>query len=107
MRPAAETLRAALSHTVFQAPLIEVVNNIDALAQTSAEGIREALYRQAYGPVRWVDVVRGLRARGAEVVVECGPGKVLVGLVKRTEPTLLTVSVAEPAHLDEVLALMQ
>jgi [acyl-carrier-protein] S-malonyltransferase len=107
MRPAAETLRGALADTAFQAPLIEVVNNIDALVQTSAEGIREALYRQAYGAVRWVDVVRELRLRGAEVVVECGPGKVLVGLVKRTEPALLTVSVAEPAHLDEVLALMQ
>jgi [acyl-carrier-protein] S-malonyltransferase len=107
MRPAAETLRAALAETPFQRPTVDVVNNIDAAVQTSPEAIREALYRQAYGPVRWVQVVQALRARGISCVIECGPGKVLSGLVKRVEPELAVASLFEPTGLLEAQRLVQ
>ena len=60
-------------------PRIPVVNNIDVAVQTDPDAIRDALYRQAFGPVRWVEVVQALRARGLQHIFECGPGKVLAG----------------------------
>ena len=85
MRPAAEALRQRLADVAFAAPRIPLVNNVDVAVQTDAEAIRDALYRQAFGAVRWVEVVQALRARGLSHVVECGPGKVLAGMVKRID----------------------
>ena len=85
MKPAAERLRVRLAETTLVAPLIPVVNNIDVKIETDPAAIRDALYRQAFGPVRWVEVVRAIRARGVTHIVECGPGKVLAGIVKRVE----------------------
>ena len=62
-----------------------VVNNVDVAVETDSGRIRDALYRQAFGPVRWVEVVQALRARGLTPCVECGPGKVLAGMVKRID----------------------
>jgi [acyl-carrier-protein] S-malonyltransferase len=83
----------------LQAPRIPVVNNIDVAVQTDPDAIRDALYRQAFGPVRWVEVTQALRARGLTHVFECGPGKVLAGLVKRVEPDIVSTTVLDPASL--------
>lgn len=99
MRPAAERLRLALEQTAFLPPQIPVLNNIDVACETAPERIRDALYRQAFGPVRWVECVQALKARGVRTVVECGPGKVLAGLVKRIDPELDSAALYDPATL--------
>lgn len=102
MRPAAERLKQRLVEMPVRAPAMALVNNIDATVQTDPEAIRDALYRQAYGPVRWVDVVRAIRARGIDQFVECGPGKVLAGMVKRIEPEATALNLFDPASLADV-----
>jgi [acyl-carrier-protein] S-malonyltransferase len=67
--------------------------------QTEPAAIREALFRQAFGPVRWVEVTQALRARGLLHIIECGPGKVLAGLVKRVDADIQTTTVLDPASL--------
>lgn len=99
MKPAAEALRARLETVALAAPTIPVINNIDVAVQTDPAAIKEALYRQAFGPVRWVETVQALKARGIAQVVECGPGKVLAGLVKRVEPELAAFNIFDPASL--------
>ncbi|MEH3087789.1 MAG: ACP S-malonyltransferase [Xylophilus ampelinus] len=106
MKPAAERLRAHLETVEFAAPAIPVVNNIDVAAATDPAAIRDALYRQAFGPVRWVECVQALAARGATHLVECGPGKVLSGLAKRIDAQLVASSVGDPATLAETRALL-
>jgi [acyl-carrier-protein] S-malonyltransferase len=104
MKPAAEELRARLAATEFAVPAFPVVNNIDVAAVSDAPGMREALYRQAFGPVRWVEVVQALKARGVTHVIECGPGKVLAGMAKRIDAELQSFCVADPASLAEARA---
>ena len=106
MKPAAERLKAKLAETVLAAPQIPVVNNIDVAVQTDADAIRDALYRQAFGPVRWVECVAALKARGVSTLVECGPGKVLSGMVKRIDAELQSAALYDPATLAEVKALL-
>ena len=106
MKPAADRLQEKLAETALAAPQIPVINNIDVSIQTDASAIREALVRQAYGPVRWVECVRAIQARGVSTVVECGPGKVLAGLVKRIDPSLTGVALYDPATLSDVRALL-
>ena len=106
MKPAAERLRERLREVHFNTPLIPVLNNIDVAAPVDADAIRDALYRQAFGPVRWVEVVQALRARGLTRIVECGPGKVLAGMVKRIDGELLTGSVFDPASLADTQGLL-
>ena len=101
MKPAAERLRERLADVPLAAPSIAVVNNIDAAVQADPAAIREALYRQAYGAVRWVDVIRTMRAQGIAHIAECGPGKVLAGLMKRIDADIVAGSVADPASLAE------
>ena len=101
MKPAAEKLKIALAGLQLAAPQIPVVNNIDVAVQTDADAIRDALYRQAFGPVRWVECVQKLRAMGATHLVECGPGKVLTGMTKRIDPELVGVALYDPATLQE------
>lgn len=106
MKPAAERLKVALSQVVFGVPHIPVVNNIDVAVETDAEAIRDALYRQAFGPVRWVEVIQALKARGLHQVIECGPGKVLAGMTKRIDAALVSATVYDPATLHEVKGLL-
>jgi [acyl-carrier-protein] S-malonyltransferase len=106
MQPAAETLRARLVDVALQPPRIPVVNNIDVAAPDGADAMRDALYRQASGPVRWVEVVQALKARGATHIVECGPGKVLAGMVKRIDGELLSGAIFDPASLQETKGLL-
>jgi len=106
MQPAAEALREALRTVAIQPPLMPVVNNIDVAAPTDADTIRDALYRQAFGPVRWVEVVLALRALGASHIVECGPGKVLAGMVKRIDAEAVSGAIFDPASLADVKGLL-
>lgn len=106
MKPAAEKLRAALAATQLAAPQIPVLNNIDVAVQQDADAIRDALYRQAFGPVRWVECVQALKGRGITHLVECGPGKVLMGLTKRIDAELTGAALYDPATLNDVKELL-
>ena len=106
MKPAADRLVGRLAETAFAAPLIPVVNNIDVAVQTEPAAIRDALYRQAFGPVRWVETIHAMRARGVTHIVECGPGKVLAGLVKRIDADALSGAVFDPASLADVRGML-
>ena len=99
MKPAAEKLKEKLAATTFAAPQIKVVNNIDVAIETDADRIRDALYRQAFGPVRWVECVQAIKAQGVTMVLECGPGKVLAGMVKRIDADMTGLPVFDPASL--------
>jgi len=102
MKPAAEKLKLKLIEVELKTPQIPLVNNIDVAVETNAERIRDALYRQAYGPVRWVECVQALKASGVTHIVECGPGKVLAGMVKRIDAELTGLPLFDPASLAEV-----
>ncbi len=102
MRPAAEQLRQRLANLDLLAPRIPVINNVDVAAEVAADRIREALYRQAFAPVRWVECVRAIQSRGLSSVVECGPGKVLAGLVKRIAPEMQGLAMFDPVSLTAV-----
>lgn len=106
MKPAAERLKERLAATAFQAPRVPVVNNIDVKIEQQPDAIRDALYRQAFGPVRWVEVVQALRARGLSHIFECGPGKVLSGMVKRIDAEAISATVLDPASLAEAKGLL-
>ena len=101
MRPAAEKLKEKLAATPFAAPQIKVVNNIDVAIETDADLIRDALYRQAFGSVRWVECVQAIKAQGISMVLECGPGKVLAGMVKRIDADMTGLPVFDPVSLAE------
>lgn len=102
MRPAAEALKERLESVEFATPQIVLINNIDVAVEVDADRIRDALYRQAFGPVRWVECVQAIKARGISAVVECGPGKVLAGLVKRIDPEMTGIPLFDPAGLEEL-----
>ncbi|MBX3601741.1 MAG: ACP S-malonyltransferase [Rubrivivax sp.] len=106
MKPAADALRERLATVAIAPPRIPVVNNVDVAAPTEPDAIRDALYRQAFGAVRWVEVVAALKARGLTHVLECGPGKVLAGLVKRCDAELTTMTVLDPASLADAKGLL-
>jgi [acyl-carrier-protein] S-malonyltransferase len=106
MKPAAEKLRVALADVALAAPQIPVLNNVDVAVQGEADAIRDALYRQAFGPVRWVECVHALKARGITHIVESGPGKVLAGLTKRIDPELVGGAMFDPASLAETRELL-
>lgn len=99
MKPAAEKLKSRLAEVSFQVPAIPVVNNVDVAQAATADAIRDALYRQAFSPVRWVETIQAFKARGITHVVECGPGKALSGMVKRIDAELISANVADPASL--------
>jgi [acyl-carrier-protein] S-malonyltransferase len=107
MKPAADQLKQRLAETPVQVPRIAVVNNIDVAVETDPECIRDALYRQAFGPVRWVEVVQALRARGLGHVFECGPGKVLSKIVARIDEQIVTDAMLDPASLQRVKEMLR
>lgn len=106
MKPAADRLREKLEAINFSSPQMALINNVDVAVETDADRIRDALYRQAFGPVRWVECVQALKARGLTALVECGPGKVLAGMVKRIDPEMSGVALLDPASLAEVKGLL-
>ena len=106
MKPAAEKLKERLAATPFAAPQVPVINNIEDRVESDPARIRAALYEQAFGPVRWVECVQAIKARGITHVVECGPGRVLAGLCKRIDPELTGAALYDPATLADVKGLL-
>ena len=106
MKPAADRLQIRLQTVPFHPPQISIMNNIDVAIEVAPELIRDALYRQAFGPVRWVEVIQAMVARGIHHIVECGPGKVLAGLTQRIAPQQAGGAVYDPATLLTVKALL-
>lgn len=106
MKPAAERLREKLAAVNFLPQAFPVINNIDVAVTENADALRDALYRQAFGPVRWVEVVQALKARGLNTLIECGPGKVLAGMAKRIDADIISTTVLDPASLAEAKNLL-
>ena len=102
MKPAAERLKERLAAVSFQAPAMPVLNNIDVTAESDPARIRDALYRQAFGPVRWFETVQAIRGLGVTHLIECGPGKVLAGMVKRIDAEAISAALFDPASLADV-----
>ncbi|WP_147651855.1 ACP S-malonyltransferase [Vulcaniibacterium gelatinicum] len=104
MREAANRLSEAMAAMQWQAPTLPVVQNVDAEVHDGVQAIRDALVRQLYLPVRWTECVQALSARGAVRIAECGPGKVLAGLVKRIDKSLDARALGTPDEFDAALA---
>lgn len=103
MKPAAEKLAIILADITINTPAIPVINNVDVIAEQNADSIRDALVRQLYNPVRWVETVQKMATDGTDKLIECGPGKVLVGLNKRIDKTINAMAVFDPSTLDTAL----
>jgi [acyl-carrier-protein] S-malonyltransferase len=107
IRPAAERLRERLATVTVRRPEVPVINNIDVREESEPDRIRDALARQAAGPVRWTQIIQAMSERGITHVVECGPGKVLSGLTRRIVPGLASLSVSDPVTLGQVLSALR
>jgi [acyl-carrier-protein] S-malonyltransferase len=103
MKPAAARLETYLNKVVFQTPRISVVNNVDVAIESTPDKIKRALVRQAASPVRWVETIKKMADSGVTHIVECGPGKVLAGMVKRIAPGVKALAAADRASLEEAL----
>jgi [acyl-carrier-protein] S-malonyltransferase len=106
MKPAADRLKEQLASTSLAEPAIPLVNNIDVKVENDPAAMRDALFRQAFGPVRWVETIQAIRAQGLMHIFECGPGKVLAGMVKRIESDAVSAAVFDPASLAEAKGLL-
>lgn len=104
MRPAAERLAERLKGIAVEAPAIPVINNVDVVAAADPAAIRAALARQLYSPVRWVETIQQMASEGVDSLIECGPGKVLVGLNKRIAKEMKAYALYDTAGLDEAMA---
>ena len=102
MNPAADQLSVSLESITLKEAGVSVLNNVDVKNEIEADGIRNALVRQLYSPVRWTETVEKMAQNGVEVLVEVGPGKVLNGLTKRIVDSLQAVSVNDVKSLDSV-----
>ena len=105
IRPAADKLAARLAELTLQAPKIPVINNVDVAIENDPARIKDALVRQAYNPVRWVETIQKMAAIGVSTVAECGPGKVLAGLTKRCADGVAGVALADAAAIEANLGL--
>lgn len=104
LKPAADALRAHLAQISLSSPEIKVINNVDVQVETDPDRIRDALSRQAMSPVRWVELIQRLVENGVGTMIECGPGKVLTGLVKRIAPEVATYAINDQSSLDAAIA---
>ena len=105
IRPAADKLAARLAELSLNTPLIPVINNVDVAIESDTARIKDALIRQAYNPVRWVETIQAMAAMGVTTVAECGPGKVLAGLTKRCADGVVGVALADAAGIEANLGL--
>lgn len=103
LKPASDRLREYLANVTVNAPVIPVINNVDVAVVSDPAAIKDALVRQAASPVRWVETVQKMKGEGITRVVECGPGKVLAGLVKRIDGEIVGDAIFDPASLEAVL----
>ncbi len=105
IRPAADKLAARLAELDFLTPVVPVINNVDVAIESAPERIKDALVRQAYNPVRWVETIQKMAALGVTTVAESGPGKVLAGLTKRCADGVAGVALADAASIEANLGL--
>ena len=105
LRPAADKLATRLAELTFLAPSIPVINNVDVVVESDTDRIKDALIRQAYNPVRWVETIQKMAGMGVTMVAECGPGKVLAGLTKRCADGINGVALADVAAIEANLNL--
>jgi len=104
LQPASDRLRGYLDGITFNAPQIAVINNVDVAVVNDPAGIKDALVRQAAGPVRWVETMQKMAADGVTQVIECAPSKVLIGMAKRIDPVLVGEALADQAALERMVA---
>jgi len=104
MKPAADKLALDLNTISIQAPAIQVINNVDVKCESDPDAIRDALARQLYQPVRWVEAVQSMIQAGTNTIIECGPGKVLVGLNKRIDKSITHAAITDADSLNACLA---
>ncbi len=105
IRPAADKLAARLAELTLNTPAIPVINNVDVVIENDPARIKDALIRQAYNPVRWVETIQKMAAMGVSTVAECGPGKVLAGLTKRCADGVVGVALADATAIEANLGL--
>jgi len=104
LKPASDRLREYMAGLTFSAPQIALINNVDVAVISDPASIKDALVRQAAAPVRWVETMQKVAADGITQVVECGPGKVLMGLAKRIDANLVGDAITDQASLERVLS---
>jgi [acyl-carrier-protein] S-malonyltransferase len=104
LKPASDRLREYLKQVPFSKPQIQLINNVDVATSSDVEAIKDALVRQAANPVRWVETIQKISDQDIKNVIECGPGKVLAGLVKRINPDLIGDALFDDASLNKLLA---
>jgi [acyl-carrier-protein] S-malonyltransferase len=107
LKPAGERLQSYLEKISFSSLQIPLINNVDVGVQTEPAKIKDALVRQAYSPVRWVEIIQRMVKEGVTHIVECGPGKVLAGMTKRIDPQVQSLSLADRASLEQALAALK
>ncbi|QJQ04704.1 ACP S-malonyltransferase [Undibacterium piscinae] len=107
LKPASDKLRDYMQGLTFSAPAIALINNVDVAIVSDPAAIKDALVRQAASPVRWVETVQKIGAGGVTHVIECGPGKVLAGLMKRINPELVGDALFDQASLEKVMELLK
>ena len=103
LKPASDRLREYMAGLTFAAPQIALINNVDVAIVNDVAGIKDALVRQAASPVRWVETMQKVALEGITQVIECGPGKVLMGLAKRINPVLVGDAIVDQASLERIL----
>jgi [acyl-carrier-protein] S-malonyltransferase len=103
MEPAALRLKEMLQAIEIRSPAIPVINNVDVAVNDDPEAIKDALVRQLYRPVRWVEIIRNMASKGIDTLVECGPGKVLAGLNRRIDKTMAALPVYDLVTLDAAM----
>jgi [acyl-carrier-protein] S-malonyltransferase len=103
LKPAADRLAARLAAIAFSRPLIPVVNNVDVAVEDDPTHVKDALARQAFQPVRWVEVVQCMAAAGVTHLAECGPGKVLAGLTRRIAADLHGYAITDPRSMQQTI----
>lgn len=107
LKPASDRLRNYMDGLSFAMPHIALINNVDVAIAADPAAIKDALVRQAASPVRWVETVQKMREDGATHLIECGPGKVLMGLTKRINGDLIGDAIFDQASLEKVLELLK
>jgi len=107
IRPAAVKLGARLAELDFSSPQIPLINNVDVAVETDPAKIKDALIRQAFSPVRWVETIRKIATMDIVTVAECGPGKVLAGLTKRCSDGLTGLALADLVAIEAAIATLE
>lgn len=103
LKPASDRLRDYMENIAFSAPRIDLINNVDVAILHDPAAIKDALVRQAAGPVRWVETMQKMALDGVTQVIECAPSKTLIGMAKRIDPVLAGEALVDQAALERVL----